>query len=201
KGENFDPHSDYQAIENKAHAFINEKHLNTDLPQFITEDTSHLIGLIAARFYGYPTESMTNIAVTGTNGKTSVIKLISHLLLTNNITSDIGTNGSFLNDLEVETNTKTPTNPPPLELQKIAYDLKNKQSNYLLMETTSHGLHMGRTLGINFKYRLFTNLTKDHLDYHQTMDNYLAAKKILFDTANSDEFAIINADSDYAEKI
>src|SRR5699024_12699003 len=71
KGENFDPHSDYQAIENKAHAFINEKHLNTDLPQFITEDTSHLIGLIAARFYGYPTESMTNIAVTGTNGKTS----------------------------------------------------------------------------------------------------------------------------------
>src|SRR5699024_11894949 len=70
KGENFDPHSDYQAIENKAHAFINEKHLNTDLPQFITEDTSHLIGLIAARFYGYPTESMTNIAVTGTNGKT-----------------------------------------------------------------------------------------------------------------------------------
>jgi len=202
KGENFDPHSDYQAIENKAHAFINEKHLNTDLPQFITEDTSHLIGLIAARFYGYPTESMTNIAVTGTNGKTSVIKLISHLLRpTNKLTADIGTNGIFLNDLEVESNTKTPTTPPPLELQKIAYDLKNKQSNYLLMETTSHGLHMGRTLGINFKYRLFTNLTKDHLDYHQTMDNYLAAKKILFDTANSDEFAIINADSDYAEKI
>src|SRR5699024_7151207 len=75
--DNFDPHSDYQAIENKAHAFINDKHLNTDLPQFITEDTSHLIGLIAARFYGYPTESMTTIAVTGTNGNTSVIKLIS----------------------------------------------------------------------------------------------------------------------------
>src|SRR5699024_10253010 len=105
--------------------------------------------------------------------------LISHLLRpTNKLTADIGTNGIFLNDLEVESNTKTPTTPPPLELQKIAYDLKNKQSNYLLMETTSHGLHMGRTLGINFKYRLFTNLTKDHLDYHQTMDNYLAAKKI-----------------------
>src|SRR5699024_10052359 len=105
------------------------------------------------------------IAVTGTNGKTSVIKLISHLLRpTNKLTADIGTNGIFLNDLEVESNTKTPTTPPPLELQKIAYDLKNKQSNYLLMETTSHGLHMGRTLGINFKYRLFTNLTKDHLD-------------------------------------
>src|SRR5699024_6180595 len=91
--------------------------------------------------------------------------------------------------------------PPLLELQKIAYDLKNKQSNYLLMEPTSHGIHMGRTLGINFKYRLFTNLTKDHLVYHQTMDIYLAAKKILFDTANSDEFAIINADSDDAEKL
>src|SRR5699024_12400284 len=85
-----------------------------------------------------------------------------------------------------------------LELQKIAYDLKNKQSNYLLMETTSHGLHMGRTLGINFKYRLFTNLTKDHLYYHQTMDNYLEAKKILFDTANTDEIDIINVDTDYS---
>src|SRR5699024_7598386 len=147
----------YQAIENKAHTFINEKHLNTDLPQFITEDTSHLIGLIAVRFYGYLTESITNIAVTGTNGKTSVIKLISHLLRpTNKLTADIGTNEIILNDLEVESNTNTPTTPPPLELQKIAYDLKNNQSNYLLMETTSHGLHMGRTLGINFKYRLFT---------------------------------------------
>src|SRR5699024_12240790 len=101
-------------------------------------------------------------------------------------------NKIILNDIEVESNTKSHNTATPLELQKIAYDLKNKQSNYLLMETTSHRLHMGRTLGINFKYRLFTNLTKDHLDYHQTMDNYLAAKKILFDTANSDEFAIIN---------
>src|SRR5699024_4546343 len=96
---------------------------------------------------------------------------------------------------------KTPTTPPPLELQKIAYDLKNKQSNYLLMETTSHGLHMGRTLGINFKYRLFTNLTKDHLDYNQTMDNYIAAKKMRFDTANSYEFASKDAAAEYAEKI
>src|SRR5699024_11587261 len=133
---------------------------------FITEDTSHLIGLIAARFYGYPTESMTNIAVTGTNAKTSVIKLISHLLRpTNKLTADIGTNGIFLNDLEVESNTKTPTTTPPLELQKIAYALKNKQSNYLLMETTSHGLHMGRTLGINLKYRLLTSLSNHDLIY------------------------------------
>src|SRR5690625_6970684 len=89
----------------------------------------------------------------------------SDLLLrpTNKLTADIGTNGIFLNDLEVESNTKTPTTPPPLELQKIAYDLKNKQSNYLLMETTSHGLHMGRTLGINFKYRLFTKIGRAHV--------------------------------------
>ncbi len=202
KGEKFDPHSHYKTVENKAHAFISETNLQTDLPQFITEDTNVLIGLIAARFYGYPTEAMTNIAVTGTNGKTSVIKLISHLLRpTNKLIADIGTNGIFLNDLEVESNTKTPTTPPPLELQKIADELKNKNSDYLLMEVTSHGLHMGRTLGIDFKYRLFTNLTKDHLDYHLTMENYLAAKKILFDTADSDEFAIINADSVYADKI
>src|SRR5690625_6885109 len=75
KGKNFDPHSDYQAIENKEHAFINEKHLNTDLPQFITQDTSHLIVLIAARFYGYPTESLTKISVICSNGTESVIQL------------------------------------------------------------------------------------------------------------------------------
>src|SRR5699024_11621844 len=61
KGENVDPHSDYQAIENKAHAFINEKHLNTDLPQFITEDTRHLIGLIVASCYVYPTVTIINM--------------------------------------------------------------------------------------------------------------------------------------------
>lgn len=202
KGEKFDSHSCYKSIEDKAQAFISEINLDTDLPQFRIEDTNDLIGLIAARFYGHPTEAMTNIAVTGTNGKTSVIKLISHLLRpTNKLIADIGTNGIFLNDIEIETNTKTPTTPPPLELQEIAYELKNKNSDYLLMEVTSHGLHMGRTLGIGFKYRLFTNLTKDHLDYHQTMEAYLKAKKILFDTANPSDFAIINADSKYAKKI
>src|SRR5699024_3807805 len=79
KAKNFDPHSDYQAIDNKSHAFINDMQLNFDLPPFITYVPCHLIILIAARFYGYPTESMTNIAVTGPNGKTSVINLISHL--------------------------------------------------------------------------------------------------------------------------
>src|SRR5688500_5395130 len=124
RGEYFDPHSNYQAIDNKAHDFINEKHFNTDLRQFITEDTRHLIGLIAARFYGYPTEAMTNIAVTGTNGKTRVIKLISHFLRpTNKLTADIGTNRIFLTDLAVQSNTKTPTTPTPLQLPNMPSDL------------------------------------------------------------------------------
>lgn len=202
KGDNFDPHLHYKSVEDKAHAFISETELKTHLPHYITHNTNDLIGLIAARFYDYPTDLMTNIAITGTNGKTSVVKLISHLLrATNKSVADIGTNGIFLNDKEVETNTLTPTTPPPLELQKIAYELVKQKSDYLLMEVTSHGLHMGRTLGINFKYRLFTNLTKDHLDYHKTMDAYLDAKKILFDTAKSDEFVITNADSKYSNKI
>ncbi len=202
KGDNFDPHLHYKSIEEKAHAFISETELNTHLPHYITHNTNDLISLIAARFYDYPTDLMTNVAITGTNGKTSVVKLISHLLrATDKSVADIGTNGIFLNDKEVETNTLTPTTPPPLELQKIAFELVKQKSDYLLMEVTSHGLHMGRTLGINFKYRLFTNLTKDHLDYHKTMDAYLDAKKILFDTAKSDEFVITNADSEYSNKI
>ncbi len=202
KGDHFDPHTKFREIEKKAHAFISETPLDTNLPNYLINNTNDVIGLIAARFYDNPTESMTNVAITGTNGKTSVMKLISHLLsTTDKSVADIGTNGIFLNNQEFETNTKTPTTPPPLELQKIATELKKQNNDYLLMEVTSHGLDMGRTLGINFKYRLFTNLSKDHLDYHKTMDEYLNAKKILFDTAKADEIAIVNADSKYSKQI
>src|SRR5699024_10546072 len=199
KGDHVDPHTKLREIEKKAHAFISETPLDTNLPNYLIDNTNDVIGLIAARFYDNPTESMTNVAITGTNGKTSVMKLISHLLsTTDKSVADIGTNGIFLNNQEFETNTKTQTTKPPLELKKIETELQNQNNDYLLMEVTSHGLDMGRTLVINFKYRLFTNLSKDHLDYHKTMDEYLNAKKILFDTAKADEIAIVNADSKYS---
>lgn len=202
KGSHFDPHEHYQEIAKKAVAFIAEKELETDLPTYVVSNTNKYLGLIASRFFANPTASFTNIAITGTNGKTSTMKILASILkATQKNIADIGTNGIFFNGDEVSVNEKTPTTPPPLELQTIAHELKQKKTDYLLMEATSHGLHMGRTKGINYKYRIFTNLTKDHLDYHKTMDKYLAAKKILFDEAQQDNYAIVNADSDYTQSI
>lgn len=202
KGDSFDPHAHYKSIEKDAVAFIAEKQLDTEIPTYIVPNTNDYLGQIAARFFAYPTASFTNIAITGTNGKTSTMKILADILrITDKNVADIGTNGIFFNNEEISVNEKTPTTPPPLELQTIAYQLKQKNTDYLLMETTSHGLHMGRTKAINYKYRVFTNLTKDHLDYHKTMDAYLAAKKILFDEASSDNYAIVNADSKYTDQI
>lgn len=198
KGERFDSHTAYKELEGTVAAFISEREIDTTVPYFVVEDANDYIGPIAAKFYGYPTEEMINVAVTGTNGKTSVTSILSHILREHHYNVGlIGTNGIFVNDQVLFENLKTPTTPPPLDLQKIAYQLKENQAQYNVMEVTSHGLHYGRTKGINYQYRLFTNLTADHLDFHKTMDEYFKAKSLLFSEASEDEYCLLNKDSAY----
>lgn len=198
KGNNFDSHDSYKELENKVVAFISEREIETTIPYFVVEDANDVIGPIAAKFYGNPTQDMINIAVTGTNGKTSVTSIMSHILQEHHKhVGLIGTNGIFVNDRVLMENIKTPTTPPPLDLQKIAHELKLNHAEYNVMEVTSHGLHYDRTKGIDYKYRLFTNLTADHLDFHKTMAEYFKAKSKLFIEANHDDFCILNKDSDY----
>lgn len=196
KGERFDSHDVYKKLENKVSAFISEKEIDTNIPYFVVADANDIIGPVAATFYGNPTNDMINIAVTGTNGKTSVTSILSHIFQSHHKNVGlIGTNGIFVNDEPMMDNVKTPTTPPPLELQKIAYQMKKHQADYNIMEVTSHGLHFNRTKAIDYKYRLFTNLTVDHLDFHGTMENYFHAKSKLFIDAKQDEFCILNKDS------
>lgn len=198
KGKHFDSHDKYKELENHVSAFISEREIDTSLPYFLVNDVNEVIGPIAAKFHGFPTEAMVNIAITGTNGKTSIASIISHILQGHKKSVGlIGTNGVFINDKALLENLKTPTTPPPLDLQKIAYELKLHQADYNTMEVTSHGLHFHRTKGINFKYRIFTNLTVDHLDFHRTMDEYFRAKSKLFTGANHYEYCILNKDSSY----
>src|SRR5699024_1269431 len=198
KGEHFDSHDKYKELEHLVSAFISEREIDTSLPYFVVNDANDVIGPIAAKFYGNPTKSMVNIAITGTNGKTSVASIISHILQGHQKSVGlIGTNGIFINDKALLENSKTPTTPPPLDLQTIANELKVHHADYNTMEVTSHGLYFDRTKGIDFKYRVFTNLTVDHLDFHKTMDEYFYAKSKLFTEANKDEYCILNKDSSY----
>lgn len=202
EGERVDTHDVYEQLEDKAVAFISEKKIDTQLPCFLVHDANEVIGPVAARFYGDPTENMTNIAVTGTNGKTSVTFILAHLLQAHEKNVGlIGTNGIYMNNESIVHNNKTPTTPPPLELQKIGHEFHQRAAHYNIMEVTSHGLHFDRAKSIDFTYRLFTNLTPDHLDFHPSMTAYFRAKSKLFVQAKQDEYCILNKDSTYFEEL
>lgn len=202
EGERVDTHDVYKQLEEKAVAFISEKEIDTHLPCFLVHDANEMIGPVAARFYGNPTDTMTNIAVTGTNGKTSVTFILAHLLQAyeKNV-GLIGTNGIYMNNESIFQNVKTPTTPPPLELQKIGHEFYQRAAHYNIMEVTSHGLYFDRAKSIDFTYRLFTNLTPDHLDFHPSMAAYFKTKSNLFAQAKQKEYCILNKDSTYFDEL
>src|SRR5690625_1198027 len=115
KGKHFDSHDTYKDLEHKVSAFISEREIDTPLPCFVVNDANDVIGPIAAKFYDNSTESMVNIAITGTNGKTSVASIISHILQKDQKSVGlIGTNGIFINDKVLFKNSKTTTTPPQI---------------------------------------------------------------------------------------
>lgn len=154
---------------------------------------------IAARFYDFPSSKIPVIGVTGTNGKTSITHFIAQSLLIKHC-GIIGTIGyGFLSDLH-----KTPnTTPDGLQLQKIFAGLINQGAQTIAMEVSSHALSQHRVNDVQFHTAVFTNLTRDHLDYHHTMENYRDAKELLFQQPGLKN-AVINIDDEngvyFAEK-
>ena len=131
---------------------------------------------VASKFYKLKPKNI--IAVTGTNGKTSVADLFYQILRINNIpAATIGTFGIKYNGRTIKTNL---TSPDTVTLHKNLYFLKKKKINNVIIESSSHGLDQKRLHHINFKGAIFTNFSQDHLDYHKTMKSYLNAKLILF---------------------
>ncbi|EKD92430.1 MAG: hypothetical protein ACD_29C00011G0002 [uncultured bacterium] len=148
-------------------------------------------GIIAARFYDFPGKKLKIIGVTGTNGKSSITHYIAQSLCC----PVIGTLGyGFLPNLIKTMN----TTPDALELQKILFELKNQGAKIVAMEVSSHGLVENRVENIFFDIVVFTNLTQDHLDFHQTMKNYRSAKELIFQLPGL-KYAVINID-DHAGK-
>jgi UDP-N-acetylmuramoyl-L-alanyl-D-glutamate--2,6-diaminopimelate ligase len=153
---------------------------------------------LAGRFYGEPSQRVRVIGITGTNGKTTIAYLLAQLLnLLGSKTGLIGTLGYGLPAVgSTAAFALTPTGlttPDPVECQRLLADLYGRGAKYVVMEVSSHGLDQHRVSGVAVRGAVFTNLSRDHLDYHGTMANYLATKRKLF-TAPGLEFAVINVD-------
>lgn len=200
-GEHSDGHEYFKsAVESGARAFFVEKPLDTHLPQIIVESTRKQIADISDKFYGSPSKSLNLIGVTGTNGKTTVTHLIQKILESKHEKCAlIGTLGYKLESTGDYKEAKH-TTPQAPELQSLLSRIAKQGIKNVVMEVSSHALEQNRTGGCVFKGAVLTNLTQDHLDYHITMDNYFDSKAILFEGLKEGDFAIINADDEYAQR-
>ena len=165
-----------------------------DVPYVLTPDSRLALALASAAYFGHPAEKMTMIGVTGTNGKTTTTVLIKHML-EDALGAKVGLVGTISNWIgEVELPTER-TTPESYELQKLFARMAAAGCTHAVMEVSSHALALDRVAGVHFQAALFTNLTQDHLDFHGTMENYAAAKALLFSRCDA---AAVNADDEWA---
>lgn len=158
----------------------------------VAEDSSKALALAAGNFYDHPSTQLKLIGVTGTNGKTTVATLLHQLF--SNLGYSCGLLSTVRNIIGKEALPATHTTPDAIAVHKLMRQMVDAGCTYAFMECSSHAIHQNRIHGLNFTGVIFTNITHDHLDYHGTFANYIAAKKKLFDELNSDAFALINKD-------
>lgn len=163
------------------------------------EDMTAACAAVAAAFYGYPAQQMKMIGVTGTNGKTTTTHLIEFILTHAQFpTALFGTLYARWQGFE---QTAVHTTPFPVELQQQLKLAVSAGCQFGVMEVSSHALAQGRVMGCPFEVAAFTNLTQDHLDYHRDMEDYFAAKALLFSPTYLQGKAIINADDEYGQRL
>ena len=154
--------------------------------------SSKALGVIAANFYDNPSENLKLIGITGTNGKTTTATLL--YLLFRGLGKKVGLLSTVKNRILGETIPSTHTTPDAIAINELLAEMVSKGCNYCFMEVSSHAIHQNRIAGLAFDLALFTNITHDHLDYHNTFDEYIKAKKKFFDDLPSFTKAITNAD-------
>ncbi len=187
------------AAANGAALLVAEDKLDVNIPVVYVENSRRALAELACRFYENPSEGLTLVGITGTNGKTTITYLIKSILeAAGKIVGIIGTNQNIIGDKVLLTKSTTPTTPNALELQQLFCELVNNGAEYVVMEVSSHALELDRVYGCRFGVGVFTNLTQDHLDFHKTMENYLNAKAKLF--AVSDK-GVVNYDDDGGKEI
>ena len=168
----------------------------TTLPAIVVSDTRRAVAVAAAAWYGEPARALTLVGVTGTNGKTTSASMLRHLLSRPGAdAASLGTLGVLVgSEGRVHPGGSGLTTPGPVELQRILRELVDLGVQWVAMEASSHALHQHRLDGLRFRAALFTNFTRDHLDYHGSMETYFAAKAMLLDLVTDDGCVITNAD-------
>lgn len=184
-----------KAIELGAKAVLVE-----DMPTDLKEDVTYVqvasteteVGKIATIFYGNPTKKLKLVGVTGTNGKTTIATLLYNMF--RKFGYKVGLISTVCNYIDDEARPTDHTTPDPIELNQLLGEMVAAGCEYAFMECSSHAIHQHRIGGLHFEGGVFTNLTRDHLDYHKTFENYRNAKKMFFDSLSKNAFAITNAD-------
>ncbi len=204
KGQTFDGHLAVgEVIDKGAVAIVAEQPIRASVPVIYVSDSRRALAILADRFFGQPSHQLNLIGVTGTNGKTTVTQLIQHIQNVVGVPSGvIGTIGIRFNDTEIKV---ANTTPESLDLQSAFHQMIQEKVKVCAMEVSSHALHQGRVRGLDFNIAVFTNLTQDHLDYHETMADYLHAKSLLFSQLGNTysekglKLAILNQDDKASE--
>jgi UDP-N-acetylmuramoyl-L-alanyl-D-glutamate--2,6-diaminopimelate ligase len=183
------------AISSGATAIICEKlpaKTDSKICWILTSDSAKALGEAASNFYGNPSSSLKLVGVTGTNGKTTIATVLYRMFLRLGYKCGLfSTVCNYVNERELPA---THTTPDPIQLNKLLAEMVSEGCDYAFMEVSSHSVDQKRIAGLKFAGGIFTNLTHDHLDYHKTFDNYLAAKKGFFDSLGKDAFALVNID-------
>ena len=187
-----------EAVQNGAVLVLAERAVQADIPVVVIPDLKDRLSELTAEVY--PSDQVLKLAVTGTNGKTSTAFFVQQILNNQGIpAASIGTLGIDLGNRHIDGHMTT---PDIVTLNKTLNQLQNEGVRVVVMEASSHGLDQGRLAHLTLEAGAFTNLTQDHLDYHKTMEAYLAAKSKLFsDVVRSGGQAILNADDPCCERL
>lgn len=199
EGMNFDGHSFVdEVVEKGAAAIVHSKDL-ADMKRGVAyikvDNVMKALNQIASRFNGSPSSNMQVFAVTGTNGKSTVSSIIEDVYSHFHPCGYIGTIAIRYRDVILPPSLTT---PDPITMQKALHDMKEAGMEAVALEVSSHGLELGRVMGVDFDYAIYTNLTHDHLDFHGTFENYFDAKHKLFTQLKPSGTAIFNLDDSYA---
>ncbi|MBR2359553.1 MAG: UDP-N-acetylmuramoyl-L-alanyl-D-glutamate--2,6-diaminopimelate ligase [Bacteroidaceae bacterium] len=155
-------------------------------------NTEMIAGVVATRFYGNPTSKLKLVGVTGTNGKTTIATLLYRMF--RQMGHKVGLLSTVCNYIDDKAVPSTHTTPDPISLNSLLGQMAEEGCEYAFMEVSSHSVAQHRIAGLEFAGGVFTNLTRDHLDYHKTVENYLKAKKKFFDDLKKNTFVVTNLD-------
>ena len=183
-----------QCIDNGAKAIVCQRidNIVEGITYIVVKDTQKALGFLASEFYGRPSEKLILVGVTGTNGKTTIATLLYKL--TRGIGHKTGLLSTVCNYIEDEAIPSTHTTPDALALNELLSKMVEQGCEYCFMEVSSHSIAQERIAGLKFNGGIFTNLTRDHIDFLSTFDNYRDTKKRFFDNLPKQSFAITNKD-------